>query len=116
MTKPLLFRDLPRPDYDGGSILNLMSSLIRGRGGRSPHRPLAGLPPARIRPYRKVVLLLLDGLGAKQLHRFILAGKGRKFLALHPWQKITTACPATTAAVVTTLATGSSPAEHAILG
>ena len=37
-------------------------------------------------------------------------------MALHPWQKITTACPATTAAVVTTLATGSSPAEHAILG
>ena len=116
MTKPLLFRDLPRPDYDGGSIVNLMSSIIRARGGRSPHRPLNGLPPARIRSYKKVVLLLLDGLGAKQLHRFILAKKGRKFFAIHPWQKITTACPATTAAVVTTLATGSSPAEHAILG
>lgn len=116
MTKSLLFRDLPRPDYDGGSIVNLMSSIIRARGGRSPHRPLNGLPPARIRPYKKVVLLLLDGLGAKQLHRFILAKKGRKFFAIHPWQKITTACPATTAAVVTTLATGSSPAEHAILG
>ncbi|MGD9612877.1 MAG: alkaline phosphatase family protein [Kiritimatiellia bacterium] len=50
------------------------------------------------------------------MHRFILSGKGRKFFALHPWQKITTACPATTAAVVTTLATGSSPTEHAILG
>ncbi|HAL92408.1 MAG TPA: hypothetical protein DCM68_05220 [Verrucomicrobia bacterium] len=116
MTKPLHFRDLPRPDYSGGGILNLMSSLIRGRGGRSPHRPLNGLSPREIRPYKKVVLLLLDGLGAKQLHRFTLAGKGRKFLALHPWQKITTACPATTAAVITTLATGSSPAEHAILG
>lgn len=116
MTKPLHFRDLPRPDYQGGGILNLMSSLIRARGGRSPHRPLAGLSPAAIRPHKKVVLLLLDGLGARQLHRFILAGKGRKFLALHPWQKITTACPATTAAVITTLATGASPAEHAILG
>ena len=116
MTKPLLFRDLPRPDYHGSNTVNLMSSIIRGRGGRSPHRPLAGLPTTAIRPYKKVVLLLLDGLGSNQLHRFILSGKGRKFLALHPWQKITTACPATTAAVVTTLATGSSPAEHAILG
>lgn len=113
---PLRFADLPRPDYDGGSLVNLMASIIRARGGRSPHRPLRGLPPAVLRPYKKVVLLLLDGLGSKQLHRFILAGKGRKFLAIHPWQKITTACPATTAAVVTTLATGASPAEHAILG
>ena len=94
MTKPLSFRDFPRPNYNGSNIVNLMSSVIRGRGGRSPHRPLAGLPPAALRPYKKVVLLLLDGLGSKQLHRFILAGKGRKFLALHPWQKITTACPA----------------------
>ena len=116
MTTPLRFADLPRPDYNGGSLVNLMSSIIRARGGRSPHRPLRGLPPAALHPYKKIVLLLLDGLGANQLHRFTLAGKGRKFLALHPWQKITTASPATTAAVVTTLATGSSPAEHAILG
>lgn len=116
MIKPLLFSDFPHPNYQGGSIINLLSSLIRARGGRSPHRSLAGLPPAALRPYKKVVLLLLDGLGAKQLHRFILSGKGQKFLALHPWQKITTACPATTAAVVTSLATGASPTEHAILG
>ena len=116
MTNPIRFRDLPRPDYSGGGIVNLMSSIIRSRGGKSPHRPLCGLPPSALRPYKKVVLLLLDGLGAKQLHQFILSGKGRNFLALHPWQKITTACPATTAAVVTTLATGSAPAEHAILG
>ena len=116
MTNPLRFSDLPRPDYNGRNIVNLMSSIIRARGGRSPHRPLAGLPLAELRSRRKVVLLLLDGLGSKQLHRFVLSGKGRKFFARHPWQNITTACPATTAAVVTTLATGAAPAEHAILG
>jgi len=116
MTKPLRFTDLPRPNYAGGSLLNLMASLIRGRGGRTPHRALAGLPPAALRNPRKVVVLLLDGLGANQLHRFILAGNGQHFLARHPWQKITTICPATTAAAVTTLATGASPTEHAILG
>ncbi len=116
MTTPLRFQDLPRPDYNGGSIVNLMSSIIRARGGRSPHRTLRGLPPAALRPCKKVVLLLLDGLGSNQLHSFILKGKGRKFFARHPWQTMTTACPATTAAVVTTLATGATPAEHAILG
>ncbi len=116
MTTLLRFQDLPRPDYAGGSILNLMSSIIRARGGRSPHPPLRGLSPSDVRHYKKVVLLLLDGLGANQLHRYILSGKGQQFLALHPWQKITTASPATTAAVITTLATGASPTEHAILG
>ena len=65
MTTPLRFRDLPRPNYSGGGILNLMTSIVRGRGGKSPHPALAGLSPAEIRPYRKVVLLLLDGLGAR---------------------------------------------------
>lgn len=116
MVKPLRLQDLPRPNYAGGSIVNLMAALIRARGGRSPHRPLHGLPRSTVATHKKVVLLLVDGLGANQLQRFVSAGHGRRFLALHPWQKITTACPATTAAVVTTLATGAGPAEHAILG
>lgn len=28
------------PDYDGRSTVNLLSSLIHARGGRSPHREL----------------------------------------------------------------------------
>ena len=116
MNPPLRFADLPRPNYAGGSLLNLMSSIVRARGGRSPHRPLAGLPAADLAAAKKVVLLLLDGLGANQLHRHVLSGRGQRFLALHPWQKITTICPATTASAVTTLATGASPAEHAVLG
>jgi hypothetical protein len=116
MTAPLRLADLPRPDYSGGGLLNLMASLIRARGGRSAHRSLRGLSPALLRRPKKVVLLLLDGLGSNQLLRFISGGKGRRFLAIHPWQNITTICPATTAAAVTTFATGASPAEHAILG
>lgn len=116
MTTPLRFSDLPRPAYSGGNLLNLMSSIIRSRDGTSPHRMLADLSASRLRPYPRIVLLLLDGLGARQLHRFVLSGGGPRFLALHPWRNITTLCPATTAAAVTSLATGASPAEHAILG
>ena len=63
---PAAFRRLPKPDYDGGSLLNLMASVIRSRGGRSPHEALRNLPVAELKRYRKVVLLLLDGIGAGQ--------------------------------------------------
>lgn len=113
---PLRFADLPRPDYAGGGLLNLMASIIIGRGGQSPHRTLVGLPPEDIRRWPKLALLVIDGLGADQLHDFVTRGKGPRFFARHPWQVISTVCPATTAAAVTTLATGSAPLEHAMLG
>ncbi|MDR0993573.1 MAG: alkaline phosphatase family protein [Verrucomicrobiota bacterium] len=112
----LRFRDLPRPDYNGGSILNLMSSLIRSRGGRCHHRTLRGLPPSVLRRHKKVIVLLLDGLGANQLHLFLRSSPPLAFFNRHPWQIMTTVSPATTASVVTTVATGASPAEHAVLG
>lgn len=111
------FRRLPRPDYDGGSILNLMSSVIRSRGGRSPHVSLRVLPPRDVQKYKKVVLLLLDGLGEGQLRDWMArTQRPTAFFGQHPHDIITTLCPATTASVVTTLATGASPTEHGILG
>lgn len=114
---PAAFRRLPKPDYDGGSLLNLMASVIRSRGGRSPHEALRNLPVAELKRYRKVVLLLLDGIGAGQLRDWLGAEKAPSaFFGTHPHDVITTVCPATTASVVTLLATGASPAEHGILG
>ncbi|MCF7837492.1 MAG: alkaline phosphatase family protein, partial [Candidatus Marinimicrobia bacterium] len=40
----------------------------------------------------------------------------RRFFGLHPWRPLSTVCPATTAAAVTTFATGASPREHGITG
>ncbi len=104
------------PDYDGGSILNLMASIIRSRGGRSPHRELRGLPARRLARARKIVYLVVDGLGEGQLRQFLAGGRGRAFFAVHPHDIITTVFPPTTAAAVTTFSTGASPAEHGILG
>ena len=104
------------PDYDGGSILNLMSSLILSHGGRSPHPELKGLPARALAEREKVVFLVLDGLGWMQLERHLKAGKGRLFFAARPVQSISTVCPATTAAAITTFSTGASPAEHGVLG
>jgi hypothetical protein len=105
-----------RPDYRGGSILNLLSSIIRSRGGRSPHPELTALPAKSLAPARRVIYVLVDGLGAAQLERHLRQGQGRAFFAAHPRAVITSVFPATTAAAVTTFATGASPAEHAVLG
>ncbi|OGV42541.1 MAG: hypothetical protein A2X46_04550 [Lentisphaerae bacterium GWF2_57_35] len=109
-------KDFYLPDYDGGSIVNLMSSIIRSRGGRSPHRELDGLPARELAAWKKVIYLVVDGMGAQQLGRHLDAGKGRHFFAAHSYRTITTVCPATTAAAITTFLTGVTPTEHGILG
>ncbi|NCC53181.1 MAG: hypothetical protein EOM20_18485, partial [Spartobacteria bacterium] len=106
---------LYRPDYDGGSIVNLMASIINARGGHSPHAELACLPSDRIRPYRKVLYLVLDGLGINQLEAFKKQHPNSVFFGTREYQPISSVFPATTAAAVTTFARGASPAEHAIL-
>ena len=111
-----LLKGFYRPDYRGGSIVNLLASIIRSRGGRSPHADLSGLPARVLRPYRKIVYLVVDGLGEEQLNAHLEKGLGRRFFAAHPHRVISTVFPATTAAAVTTFATGASPAEHGILG
>lgn len=103
------------PDYDGGSTVNLLASLIQGCGGRSPHRELDGLPGKAVAEAQTVLYLVLDGLGLRQLRRHLQAGQGRAFFAEHDHRPITTVFPATTAAAVTTFDTGTSPTEHGIL-
>ena len=104
------------PEYGGGSVVNLLASLWRARGGRSPHPDLAGFPRETVRRARRVVYLLLDGLGEHQLRAYLARVRRSPFFAAHPRQVITTVFPATTAAAVTTFATGASPLEHAVLG
>lgn len=103
------------PDYDGGSTVNLMASLIRARGGTSPHVPLVGLDPAPLEDAGVLLYVVLDGLGLQQLRHHLERGQGQRFFGRHPHRKMTTVFPATTAAAVTTFDTGSSPTEHAIL-
>jgi hypothetical protein len=104
------------PDYDGGSVVNLVASIVRSRGGRSPHRELRSLPARALKRARTVIYLLLDGVGITQLEYLLAAGKGKAFFAAHPYQAISTVFPATTASAVTTFATGATPAEHGITG
>lgn len=110
------FLDLPdtvAPDYQGGSLFNLMATLRdhfgehRAASMRLRDHSRLGLESARV-----VVLLVIDGLGAQDL---ATRGAG-SFLARHQAGTLTTVFPATTASAVTTTLTGIAPAEHGLTG
>lgn len=103
------------PDYSGGTVVNLLASIIRTLGGSSPHPELRTFP-REARQTEKLLYLVVDGLGVAQLERHVARGGGERFFARHPHQAISTVFPSTTAAAITSLSTGSTPREHAILG
>lgn len=100
------------PDYQGGSIVNLMASIIRGRGGEADYPSLHLLPPEEIRAHRNVVLLVVDGLGFEYLTERLPRGTlGRELRG-----SITSVFPPTTAAAITSFLTGDAPQQHGLTG
>lgn len=99
-----------RPDFEGGGLPNLMATLERGLGGRSDYVPLSsGLDVAAVAAARRVVLLLIDGLGDGVLQR------RAPWLAQHRRRALTSVFPSATAPAITTVLTGVPPARHAVL-
>ena len=113
---------LPLPRYEGRSLVNVASTLLRAVGGEpSGDPPIAppldpSLDPFRGRPAEgPVVLLVVDGLGWYDLERWSLrsARSPAWRTAAHP---ITTVFPSTTTAALFSLATGTPPGRHGLLG
>ncbi len=101
-----------RPDYAGGSIINLMTSVIRARDGRADeYAPLRDLDPLVLHTPRTLILLVIDGLGFEFLRR-----QGDSMLRRHLHARITSVFPSTTATAVTTFLTGLAPAQHGFTG
>jgi hypothetical protein len=103
---------LPMPDYGGGSIVNLMASLIRAQGGVADYPNLRLLPPEAIQGHTNVLLLVIDGLGANWLAERSPTG----ILSRHQLGTITSVFPTTTASAITTFLTGDAPQQHGITG
>lgn len=101
------------PDYQGGSIINLMSSIIHSRGGEADpsYPPLRGLDEALLQQAQSVVLLVVDGLGHDYLQRH-----QNSTLYRHLHSRITSVAPPTTAASITTFLTGMAPQQHGLTG
>ena len=68
------------PDYRGGSIVNLMASIMAARGGSSAYPALRLLPPDEIAGVTNLILLVIDGLGSDYL--------ARHCASLLPWFKV----------------------------
>jgi predicted AlkP superfamily pyrophosphatase or phosphodiesterase len=100
------------PDYSGGSIVNLMSSVLRASGAPSLYRPLSLLPPHELKRFKNIVLVVIDGMGYEFL---IKNGAGTIFLE-NLRGPITSVFPATTATAITTFNTGLAPQQHGITG
>lgn len=101
-----------KPDYQGGGIVNLMSSIIQARGGESDYPPLRLLPAGDIADVTNIVLLVVDGLGTGYLVRQSTTGPlGRSLRG-----SMTSVFPPTTASAITTYLTGDAPQQHALTG
>lgn len=101
------------PDYHGGSIVNLMTSILLALGGANPlYPPLRGLNPSIFGRAANIVLLVVDGLGYSYLCN---AGAGS---TLHRYLNgsMTSVFPSTTASAITTFLTGIAPQQHAVTG
>src|SRR2546421_9766063 len=99
-----------RPDYAGGSLVNLVASLAAARGGKALHAPLRDfIVDSRV---RNIVLFIIDGLGDNYLARH---GAGSE-LARRRRRSLTSVFPSTTASAITTSYTGATPLEHGLTG
>jgi Type I phosphodiesterase / nucleotide pyrophosphatase len=101
-----------RPDYAGGSLVNLVASIMSARGGKAFHPPLRNLRAEELSEARNVVLLIIDGLGDNYLMRRGAGGE----LARRRRASLTSVFPSTTASAITSSYTGRTPLEHGLTG
>ena len=109
------------PDYGGGSILNIPDTICRLLGapdiGHGPLLPEMWAPLAD--GVRQVLLILVDALALHRLQRWMAEGDSPLWSQLVRdglLSALTSVVPSTTSSALTTLWTGRSPAEHAIIG
>ena len=95
------------PGYGTRSIGDLLGSLLSSLGLADFKNPLAVEPAAR------VCLILVDGLGWELLET---QREAATFLSSIAREPLTTGFPATTAASLSSLATGLPPGEHGLVG
>lgn len=101
------------PDYAGHSIVNLMQSIATACGAKqAPYPQLGAMPAVRLGEARHIVLLVIDGLGQRQL----AAHPANPHLQRYTIGTMTSVFPSTTASAITTFMTGLAPAQHGLTG
>jgi hypothetical protein len=109
------------PNYEGRSIVNLAASLAQVFGARLDRKPLdAEILEPWLQGVRQVVLVMVDALEYHTLRRALTAkrrnGLRRMLQTGGRLVPLTSVFPSTTTAALTSLWTGSTPAEHGFVG
>ncbi|MCI4318772.1 MAG: alkaline phosphatase family protein [Thermoplasmata archaeon] len=113
---------LPRPAYDGRSIVNVSSTVFRRL--RPDDDPEGLAPPLasdldpwdRGTPTGTVVLLLVDGLGWNAFRGWTRGGGPNATAWDRLARPITTVFPSTTTTALVSLSSGTTPAQHGFVG
>ncbi|MDH3638831.1 MAG: alkaline phosphatase family protein, partial [Gammaproteobacteria bacterium] len=101
-----------QPDYRGGSIVNLMSSICASFGAEtSDYAPLTALPAEHLHRDAHVILLILDGVGHNYLEE-----RDPSTLRTYLRTSVTSVFPPTTAAAIPAFLTGFPPQQHGFTG
>lgn len=103
--------EITLPNYEDGSIVNLMSSIGESFKIKSQYKPLKLLPSEELKSSRNIVLMVIDGLGFEYLKN-----KEKSILKDHLVGPITSVFLPTTASAITTFLTGTAPQQHAFTG
>lgn len=96
------------PDYSGACLTNVVPTLF--------NRQERGVPswmPAVAGQADQVVLLVLDGLGWRQLQERAALAPALSGMAGGP---ISSVCPTTTSAALSSISLGQSPSQHGVVG
>ncbi|MFH1591999.1 MAG: alkaline phosphatase family protein [Candidatus Woesearchaeota archaeon] len=101
-----------KPNYEDGSIVNLMSSVGKNFGYKSKYKPLKLLHPSELKNSKNILLIILDGVGFEYIKK-----KGNNTIFQKNLKgKITSVFPPTTAAAIPSITTGVAPQQHAFTG
>jgi len=109
------------PNYGGRSIVNVPASIVNIFGGRMRTPPLdAAILAPLTSGVKRVVLLLVDALGFRELNRALERNAQNGFHQLTRsgamLVPLTSVFPSTTTAALTALWSGYTPAEHGFMG
>ncbi len=102
------------PDYGGGGILNLITSITTALGAPNGLYPALRHPDVQqlLASRDRVVLIVVDGLG----HGYLTQGYPGSSLCRYLRGSLTSVFPSTTATAITAFMTGLAPAQHGITG
>src|SRR3989344_7479853 len=109
------------PCYNGLNLVNLSNTILDHFKAKAPNALLQKdlLPKDIFKDVKHIVLFVLDGLGYNQLLEFTKKNPSlhlKKIIEKDTCIPLTTVCPSTTAAALTSVNTALTPTQHSMVG